>query len=196
MFCSLHPFTIYTQNRPEETKTTETRRKEAERAHVRPSEAWTRAGAWSYLRRWHMGNGSGRSSLCCSSPRWRLPPGSGNISERKGEVRRVSTPDSALSLQAVPRPHWSDVACVLVVAGGVVNFQLPLTGHKGRRPRSQDSGRTTELLTNKPNRTRVGQAARPWPFRSPPRQMPARPLLSFPPLYFCCCKSRQKRRVR
>lgn len=148
---------------------------------MRPSEAWTRAGAWSYLRRWHTGNGSGRSSLCCSSPRWRLPPGSGNISERKGEVRRVSTPDSALSLQAVPRPHWSDVACVLVVAGGVVNFQLPLTGHKGRRPRSQDSGRTTELLTNKPNRTRVGQAARPWPFRSPPRQMPARPLLSFPP---------------
>lgn len=37
----------------------------------------------SYLHRWHMGNGIGRSSLCCSSLRWLPVPGNGNISERE-----------------------------------------------------------------------------------------------------------------
>lgn len=56
----------------------------------------------SYLRPWHTGNGSGRSSLCCSSPRWRLPPGSGNISEREGV-----TPSAP---QTQPTPRWSEVS--------------------------------------------------------------------------------------
>lgn len=47
-------------------------------------------GPPAYLHRWHTGNGTGRSSLCCSSLRWRLAPGNGNISERNKGVRGVS----------------------------------------------------------------------------------------------------------
>lgn len=54
----------------------------------------------TYLRQWHMGNGIGRSSLCCSSPKQRQPPGSGSISERK--IRHVSNSRPALFLQAFP----------------------------------------------------------------------------------------------
>lgn len=75
----------------------------------------------SYLRRWHTGNGSGRSSLCCSSPRWRLPPGSGNISEREEEVRHVSIADppvsSRPSLDPIGQPS-AHVSVLTAVCGG------------------------------------------------------------------------------
>lgn len=70
----------------------------------------------SYLRQWHTGNGIGRSSLCCSSPRWHLPPGSGNISAREEEVRRVSIPDT-LSSRPAPDPTSQTSACVSAVTG-------------------------------------------------------------------------------
>ena len=86
----------------------------AENPGVRPRlrMPWTRVPGPSYLRQWHTGNGIGRSSLCCSSPRWRQPPGSGNISERKEEVRRVSTQMHPSPL-AFPRPHGSDLSTCL-----------------------------------------------------------------------------------
>jgi hypothetical protein len=43
----------------------------------------TRVCGPTYLCQWHTGNGIGRSSLCCSSPGWHQPPGSGSISEKK-----------------------------------------------------------------------------------------------------------------
>lgn len=64
----------------------------------------------TYLHRRHTGNGSGRSSLCCSSPGWRQPPGSGSISEGKeGRKKPGQYADSPLP-QAFPRAHHYSAA--------------------------------------------------------------------------------------
>lgn len=78
-------------------------------------------GLWpSYLRRWHTGNGSGRSSLCCSSPRWRLPPGSGNISEReRSQTSASQTQPSPSRLSPGPAGQtWAHVLVATGVCGG------------------------------------------------------------------------------
>ena len=133
----------------------------------------------SYLRQWHTGNGIGRSSLCCSSPRWRPPPGSGNISERKEEVRHVSIPTSPLSPRPSPDPMGQTSAHVSVVTGVWQQDGLSISNHHSLTTPCKGSssnvlGQALQMFTNKSNSTQPC----PWCAHCPPACEPACPFLS------------------
>ena len=151
-----------------------------------------------YLRQWHTGNGIGRSSLCCSSPRWRLPPGSGNISAREEEVRRVSIPDT-LSSRPAPDPVGQTSARVSAVTGVWRQDGLSISNRHSLTtswtPSSSSiSGQASRTSTNKSNRAHRPPAL-PLVFLLPAaRESAARPstltalvsCLQILPVYFCC----------
>lgn len=143
-------FRIYKQHRVKKDKELQ-QRERRQRKCPSPSDALTP----SYLRQWHTGNGSGRSSLCCSSPRWRLPPGSGNISEREG-VTPVSTAHSAPP-HAAPAPARQTPARVPVVTGACGDrmggqFLTPLTAPPGGGAAVRTEGVRTEGASQINNR--------------------------------------------
>ena len=135
----------------------------------------------SYLRQWHTGNGIGRSSLCCSSPRWRPPPGSGNISAREEEVRRVSIPDT-LSSRPAPDPVGQTSARVSAVTevwrqGGLSISNRHSLTTSWKPSSSSISGQASRMFTNKSNRTTHRPPALPLVFLLPTRPLSACPSL-------------------
>jgi hypothetical protein len=60
------------------------------------------------LCRWHTGNGIGRSSLCCSSPGWHRPPGSG--SPPPGPLASAASRSDARAARSLAPTPGSDLA--------------------------------------------------------------------------------------